>query len=218
MKRVIIFITIVTLAFSGCAGMSDSTRTKAEGTAVGAGGGAALGAIIGALAGGKEGAALGAAIGAGVGGVAGFAYGTHVAKQKEKYAKTEDWLNACIASAQKNNQEAKAYNLALQKEIQTLKAETDSLAVAYARKKVQKSALEKQKNKIDKKLAEANKTLDRSKFELENQQLAVDEARKGGQTKQADQLDQEIARLKKTAAELEAQTQTLASMSARMSV
>lgn len=218
MKRIMVSIIALAMVVSGCAGMSDSNRTKAEGTAVGAGGGALLGAVIGGLAGGSDGALIGAAVGAGTGAAVGYAYGTHVAKQKEKYAKTEDWLDACIASAEQVNQETRAYNLALETDIQTLQAETDSLTIAYAQKKVKKSALQKEKSKIDTKLAEANKKLDRSKFELENQQLATADARKGGQTQQADKLDQEIAQLKETVAELEAQTQSLASMSARMAV
>ena len=76
-------------------------------------------------AGGSDAAWIGAAVGAGVGGAAGFAYGSHVAKEKAKYASQEDWLDACIASAEKVNRENRAYNAALEKEIQALSAETD---------------------------------------------------------------------------------------------
>jgi hypothetical protein len=218
MKKTVLWMVMAALALSGCANMSDGTRTKTEATALGAGGGALLGGLIGALAGGSDAAWVGAAVGAGVGGVAGFAYGTHVAKEKAKYASQEDWLDACIHSAEKVNRENRAYNAALEKEIRVLAAETDSLAAVYAQKKVRKSALAKEKKKIDAKLAEADKALERSTFELENQKSALADARKSGESPQVDQLDREIAELKATIAELEGHTESLASMSARMAV
>lgn len=218
MKKTALWMVMVALVFSGCANMSDGTRTKTEATALGAGGGALLGGLIGALAGGSDAALVGAAVGAGVGGIAGFAYGTHVAKQKEKYASQEDWLDACIVSAEKVNRENRTYNKALAKEIDALEKETNSLSAVYARKKVKKDALKKEKKKIDARLADAQKTLKRSNFELENQKIAQVDARKSGKSRQADQLDKEIAKLKATIAELEGHTESLASMSARMAV
>lgn len=102
---------VTMLAFLvGCAETQDGRTTQAQGTGIGAVLGAGLGAAIGGLTGGGSGAARGAAIGALAGGTAGFAYGTHVATQKAKYARAEDWLNACIASARRENQRARAYN------------------------------------------------------------------------------------------------------------
>ena len=72
--------------------------------------GAALGAGLGAATGGGRGAAIGAATGAAIGGAAGFAYGTHVANQKAKYARAEDRLDACIASARGYKRHAYAVN------------------------------------------------------------------------------------------------------------
>jgi len=67
MKRVIVLLAIVVLmigSLSGCANIQDDgTRTKTEGTLVGAGAGAAIGAGIGALIGGGRGAAVGAGAG-----------------------------------------------------------------------------------------------------------------------------------------------------------
>jgi hypothetical protein len=142
-KMALISIVVLALVASGCATMSDSTRTKTEGAAVGAGGGALLGALIGGLVGGRDGALLGAAIGAGAGGLTGYAYGAHVAKQKEKYASEEDWLDACVASAEKVNRETMAYNAALETDVANLQAETDRLMLAYAQQKTTKEALQK---------------------------------------------------------------------------
>ena len=76
MRHLAIFGMVVVLALTGCASMSDSQRTKTEGTLVGAGTGALLGAVIGGVVGGRDGALIGAAIGTAAGGAAGYAYGT----------------------------------------------------------------------------------------------------------------------------------------------
>jgi hypothetical protein len=107
-----VFISgLVTVAMlAGCAETQEGRTTQAQGAGLGALVGAALGAGVGAATGGSRGAAVGAATGAAAGGVAGFAYGTHVATQKAKYAKAEDWLNACIASARAERRRAYAVN------------------------------------------------------------------------------------------------------------
>jgi uncharacterized protein YcfJ len=218
MKRILILAMVMAFALAGCSSTPDGQRTQAEGTAIGALGGAALGAIIGAFAGGGDGAAAGAAIGAAVGGGAGYLYGTHVAQQKQKYATTEDWLNACIASAQKANDETRAYNLALANEISQLDLETQNLAAAYQQKQVQKATLGNEKRKIDFKLAEANKKLEQAKLEEQNQQKALADAGKEVHGPQTAQLDAQIRELKGYINELEDKTRKLASLSARMAV
>jgi len=218
MKKVIAVVIMVCL-LSGCAtGMSDSSRTKAEGAAAGAGAGALLGGLIGALSGGGDEALVGAAIGAGVGGLAGFAYGSHVAKQKEKYASEEEWLDACIASAQKVNQETRAYNADLKQDLSTLEAETGALIAAYEHKEEQKESIIEEKEKVDTRLAEATKVLERARFELKNQELALADAHESGQQVQAEEMDSQIAQLEEAVAELEGHTESLASISARMAV
>ena len=78
-----LFILIVALIFvlGGCAGMDQSQRTRAQGTAIGTGVGAASGAAIGALAGD---AGIGAAIGAGVGALGGYVWSDRMEKQKRQ--------------------------------------------------------------------------------------------------------------------------------------
>ncbi len=214
----LVVLALLVPGFTGCV-TTDSGRTKAEGTAVGAGAGAAVGALVGYMVGGGKGAAIGAAIGAGTGAVAGFAYGTHVASEKEKYATQEDWLDDCIVSLDKTNKETKAYNEQLAKNIEELDRETARLAAAYQNKSVEKTALRAEKEKIDARLAEAQEKLKRAKWELENQEKVLAEAQKDkGQGGQVTKLDTEIANLKKQIASLEGHTEELASLSSRMSV
>ena len=107
--------TILTLSamLASCANIKDdSTRTKTEGTL----GGAVLGGILGYAIGGTR----GAAIGAGAGAIGGFGVGAHVAAKKRAYKNTEDWLNACIAQAERTNAHARAYNNSLSKKISDL--------------------------------------------------------------------------------------------------
>jgi len=209
---------VVVLALTGCASMSDSQRTKTEGTLVGAGTGALLGAVIGGVVGGRDGALIGAAIGTAAGGAAGYAYGTHVANQKEQYASREDWLNDCIAQAERVNDETRQVNESLAAEISQLDSETQSLADAYNRKQAKSEALALEKQKIDTRLAEANKQLDKARFEVQQQEKVVSDARSGGQTREAEALDAKIRDLKTCVSELEGHTRSLASMSARMAV
>ena len=200
------------MVMTGCAdkNMDDSTRTKAEGTAVGA----ALGGIVGALIGDEKGALIGAAVGA----TAGYLYGSHVAQEKEKYASQEDWLDGCIASAQKVNHETKAYNEKLAGQLQDMKAETERLVKLYEQKKAKKSEVLAQKKKIDTLLKESKEKLARAEFELENQQLVLEDMKKNGTKEDVANIDREIETLKKEIATLKKNTEELASMSALAAV
>ena len=214
MKRIaaISITTVYLLTMSGCSGknMDDSTRTKTEGTAVGA----AVGGIIGALIGDEKGALIGAAVGA----TAGYVYGSHVAQEKEKYASQEDWLDACIASAKKVNSETKAYNDKLANELKTMRAETDRLAKLYEQKKIEKAEMIAQKKKIDAKLEESKEKLARAEFELENQQLVLDDVKKNGSKEDIANVDSEIEKLKREIETLKKNTEELAAMSALAAV
>ena len=124
------FLTLVAF-LSGCAETADGRKTQAQGTAIGAVGGAALGALIGvATGGGGQAAARGAIIGGSVGAAGGFAYGTHVAHQKAKYASAEQWLDRCIASARSANRRAYAYNHSLNQKIASLEARSRAAIAA----------------------------------------------------------------------------------------
>ncbi|MBU1340308.1 MAG: hypothetical protein KKE44_18425 [Proteobacteria bacterium] len=197
----------------------DSKRTKNEGAAVGVGTGAVLGGLIGALVGGdSKGALIGAAIGAAAGGVAGYAYGDHVASKKAEYAKEEDWLDQCIASAQKVNQDTIAYNEKIRSDIALLDTKTKKLQQQYAAKQASKQTLLAQKKNIDAAIKVTGEKLDRAKFELDSQKQAVAQVGKKEATGQSKALDAEIAKLESLISELEQHSQDLAGLSSRMSV
>lgn len=207
MIRLPIFIALM-VGLSGCVqpNMSDSTRTKAEGTGVGILGGALIGAAIG----GRQGAAWGAAIGGSIG----YLFGSHVAEEKEKYARKEDWLNACILSARKVNKSTRAYNSKLSKEIK----KTKKLVRLYKKNKISKSQLRAQKRVIDNERRTANNMLEKSQKELAAQKRVLREARKMGKKSYANRLSREISRLKKENRALKRKTKTLASLSALTAV
>ncbi|MEN8690045.1 MAG: YMGG-like glycine zipper-containing protein [Desulfobacterales bacterium] len=66
-KLTIVIILVISLAFVGCAGMSDTEQRTLSGTAIGAGAGTVVGAIAGN-------AGWGAAIGAAAGAAGGYLY------------------------------------------------------------------------------------------------------------------------------------------------
>ena len=116
---------LVLAMLGGCASTSDGRLTQAQGTGIGAGLGALLAGGITALAGGSGNQiARNAAIGAGVGGLAGFAYGTEIAKRKRAYANNEAWIRAEISKAQEANDEIIAYNQSLESKVTRLEQRT----------------------------------------------------------------------------------------------
>jgi hypothetical protein len=199
---------LIVMMMTGCAqqNMTDSQRTKAEGTGIGVLGGALLGAAIG----GREGAAWGAALG----GTAGYAYGSHVANEKAKYARKEDWLNACIYDAKKVNRNTRAYNAKLSRKI----AETKRLARLYKQHKVSKSKMRAQKHLIDKERVNANKVLKNAEYQLKAQKGVLRDAKRMGKRAEARRLAKEIRVMEQQNRELRKNTTRLASMSALVAV
>jgi uncharacterized protein (DUF342 family) len=220
-KALAVIVTLcMLLVVSGCANIKDDgTRTRAEGAGTGAAIGAIAGGVLGQIVGGDTSATLlGAAIGAAVGGAGGYAYGDHVAGQKEKYAKEEEWLEACIAQARQKNQEMVAYNQGLSQQIAALKKETAALKKKHKDKTARTARLKEKKAAMDSLHESASKELTAAKAELEAQNSATVEAKKSGQSDYAVTLDSEIESLKGNIQELENRTAELASMSASMSV
>jgi archaellum component FlaC len=220
-KALAVIVTLcMLLVVSGCANIKDDgTRTRAEGAGTGAAIGAIAGGVLGQIVGGDTSATLlGAAIGAAVGGAGGYIYGDHVAGQKEKYVKEEEWLEACIAQARQKNQEMVAYNKGLSQQIATLKKETAALKKKHKDKTARTARLKEKKAAMDSLHESASKELTAAKAELEAQNSATVEAKKSGQSDYAVTLDSEIESLKGNIQELENRTAELASMSASMSV
>ena len=112
---------LVLALLGGCATTADGRKTQAQGAGFGA-------LIVGGLAGGITALAGGSrdeiirntAIGVGVGGLAGFAYGSEIAKRKRAYADTEDWMRSEIARAQAANDNIIAYNRQLEAKVTRL--------------------------------------------------------------------------------------------------
>lgn len=220
MKKFLASMMILVIVVStGCANIQDDTqRTQAEGAVIGAVGGLIVGGLLAVATGNTRHLATFAAAGALLGGGAGMIYGNHVASKKKEYAQQEDWLNACIAEAQKVNQEAAQYNAALDGEIQALDMETNAILSAYQSQKIEKENLEEAKNKVDQKLKQAKDRLARVKFELDSQQKVAEQVTGDQQKAKLEQLDQEKLAMQKQIEQLEAHTTSLASMSARMTV
>lgn len=205
---------------SGCAHMADDgSRTRAEGAGTGAAAGVVIGAIVGQIIGGDTAATLiGAGIGSALGGLAGYAYGDHVATQKAQFAQEEDWLDACLAEAQRKNQEILAYNKELSRQISGLEQEIKALQGQQEGAQQEISALTEKKTEVDTLLAEANEQLKSAQAELELQNGVVADAKNSDKGDYAVTLDSEIMALQASIKELEKNTAELASLSASMSV
>jgi outer membrane protein OmpA-like peptidoglycan-associated protein len=99
MKTKILVITLAsTIAFTGCANMSETQK----GTAQGAGIGAVGGAVIGAIAGGKKGALIGAAVGGGAGAIAGNVWSKRMQEQKAQMEKATAGTGVAVTQTADN--------------------------------------------------------------------------------------------------------------------
>ncbi len=201
---------------TGCANIeNDSTRTKTEGALVGTAAGAAAGAAIGKATGNTG---LGLIIGAGVGLIGGFFVGKHIADKKASYASREDWLDACIVQAQDTNTKLAEYNTELKAQIASIDQETTRLAAAYKRQEVSSRALQAESKKIAKQQKDAEKIIAGLQEEIAKQKTVAVDAREGNNTREADIIEHEIAKMESQIAELREESSKLASMSLRVSI
>ena len=221
-RKILGMVTLICLLsmVTGCAGIQDDRdRTRSEGAGTGAAVGALTGALLGQVLGGDtRSTVLGAAIGGAVGSIGGYAYGNHVANQKEKYASEEDWLEACIAEAQRTNKAMARYNNELREQIAGLRRDTKALEHQYADAATRKTKLQEKKKAVDGLARAADKELTAARSELAIQNAVVGEARDSGQSDFVQTLDNQLETLKANIRELEKQTEELASMSAAMAV
>lgn len=75
---------VLTFGLGSCANMSDTTKTYAQATGIGAAGGAGVGALAGqAIGGDTKSTVIGAAIGGSIGAIAGWFWGDYVVQQKK---------------------------------------------------------------------------------------------------------------------------------------
>jgi osmotically inducible lipoprotein OsmB len=77
-KFAIVFVLVMSLAFLGCAGMTDTQQRTLSGAAIGAAAGTAIGAMSGS-------AGWGAAIGAAAGAGGGYIYDKHEKSKEAAY-------------------------------------------------------------------------------------------------------------------------------------
>ena len=197
---------LILAMLAGCAETEEGRTTQAQGTGIGALLGAAVGAGIGAAAGGGRGAATGAIAGALIGGTAGFAYGTHVANQKAKYARAEDWLNACIASARGYRRHAYAVNQKISSRLAAL--EKRSKAAVASRDKAAVTQIRTEIAGLKQQASAESKTLD-TEVAAQNNALQDSSARSSSKY---GELKESVGSLKETRAELGQTTSRLAAL------
>lgn len=208
----LIAVGIVLAMLSGCATTSDATRTKTEGTVIGATIGAVLGAGVGYVLGGKKGAVVGGATGALLGGGAGYALGHTVAERKQKYANEEDRLNGEIQVVAQYNKELEEYNVATTNRINTLDKEISNLKSRYKARRAKEFDLKNKQAEINKFIIEADKMKDDKSKEL----MALTEYQKSINETQSHsnvaKLDQEVSALKNNIAMLDSNNKQMAQL------
>ncbi|MGC9456643.1 MAG: glycine zipper domain-containing protein [Halothiobacillaceae bacterium] len=210
--RTAVVLLAATLTASGCANMDDGDRTRAEGSAAGA----VLGGLIGYAIGDSRGAAIGAALGAG----AGFAVGNEIAKRKEAYATTEDFLDAEIARVDEFNTTTVAYNEQVRAEIVRLEAEADQLRARQVSGALTQAELETERAKIAGQIEKSKKLEEALVAELKVQEEILAQE---GEDRPADdpyiaRLTNEVAELQRNLDQLRDDSDQLASIDERLSV
>lgn len=208
------------LPAGGCANIqNDGTRTRTEGTLVGAGAGAGVGALLGQIIGqDTKGTLIGAGIGLVLGSLSGFLVGDHVADKKAEYASQEAWLDACIADARKNNAELAEYNSKLGKEIAELDKKSKTLAAEYKKSKQNKDKLVAEKKAVDEQRKELGEAIAALEKRLNKDKGVASDARASKNTQEAAAMDKEIAKLEKQIAQMKDYNRKLANISVRMAV
>ncbi|MBB3192399.1 glycine zipper domain-containing protein [Halomonas cerina] len=196
----------------GCAGMNDQERTRAEGTTAGA----VIGSLLGYAIGEERGAAVGAALGAG----AGYAIGNEVAKRKQAYASTEDFLDGEIARIQEFNQTTVAYNQQVRAEIARLQAEAGRMQRRVASGEMARAELQGERNAIAQRL-EKSEALEKSlarELEVQQRILAEERGDRPYNDRYLAQLTKEVAELQRNLNQLRDDSAQLASIDGRLSV
>lgn len=222
-KAAITLVLCFQLAFlSGCA--TDQQRTVTGGTVIGAVGGAVVGGLLGGLAGALTGAdrntmsryiAAGAVAGMVAGGVAGYRWGKAKARRKADYARTEDYLGACINDAQSLRVSAQNENAKLRRDVQNVSQQTNVLVARYNQRQASQQQLITMHNNIARRRSVVGQQSQRVADEIAVQRSALQQAGAGQQTAQ---LQGEINALSQQKQELEQHNRELASISGRLGI
>jgi len=210
--KAVVAALVICAWLAGCANMSDQSRTKAEGAAVGA----VVGGLVGLAIGKEKGAAIGALAGAGLG----FLVGNEIAKRKKNYASTEEFLDAEIANVQEYNATAVAYNNKLSKEIAALEKESAALRTKYDKGTVDKKTLIAKRDALQKRIDENTKLEETLAKELEVQTGILKQERKERpeNDQRIGQLEKEVNALQKNLETLREGSTQLAQIDQRLSV
>lgn len=211
MKKSLCIVLLVSL-LSGCASMSDRERTQAQGTGVGAVLGAVVGGVVGHQLGYRD---AGILVGAALGGAAGRAYGGHIASKKEEFASQEDYLDACLAEARKQYQEARAYNDKLYQDIARLNRELDELLTAGQRSRSEQAALRTWREQVQARIRSAEEQVEALNVEITIQNSVVAQEETDGDAARIAQLRSEIRNLEALRDELREGASQLAAMNNR---
>lgn len=206
----------VAVSLTGCqtTGESeDSTRTKTEGAVAGAVVGALLGAAIG-------GDAKGAAIGAAIGGGTGYLIGSEVAKRKQQYASTEDYLNAEIGRTQQLNADARAYHEQTRNEIAVLDQEASNLRAQYRKGKIKSDQLTKKRRELEKVIADNRKMQEslQKEYDLNKEVVSQEAPDRRKDDPYIRKLEKENAELRRQIDNLRNDGEQLAQINERLSI
>lgn len=197
----------------GCAGMKDSTSTRAGGAGVGVATGVLIGGLIGQAVGrDTKSTLIGAAIGGAVGGGIGYLVGDYVAKRKAQYASEEDWLDNKIKDVAGYNNELEEFNEKTANRNKQLEKQVADLKSRYNAGSVKVSVLEKKKNGINELIRDA----DNRKAIMEKELAALNEDRQSISKTQdpgkVAKLSKEINILKKNIAMLDKNNKQMAQL------
>jgi DNA repair exonuclease SbcCD ATPase subunit len=193
----------------GAEGNKDLTgmkvRTILEGGAAGAALGAGLGALTAYITGGDI--AKGAIIGAAAGGAAGLVAGVSVAKQKEKFATEEAYLDACAKEAAQNNEEARKANEYLRGYVSDMQLRIKELKAQIKKDKTKKQAARDELETLNGKKQGVDEMITKLQDDAKAQDGALAGAKKGSPEsaklqQEVKSTQQEIDKLKKQRAEL----------------
>lgn len=197
---------------AGTTVQTDSQRTKTEGAVLGG----LLGGLIGLATGDEKGAAIGAVLGAG----AGYLIGNEVAKRKEKYASTEEFLDAEIARTAEFNETARAQQGRLRKEIAALDRETLELQARYRQGSATRAQLSDKKRDLDARLAK-NRDFEQvlqKEYDLNTEILAAERGSRPTNDPYLSRLEKENDELRLQIEQLREGSNQLAEINERLSV
>jgi uncharacterized membrane protein len=221
-----ILSVVLVIALAGCS--TDQQRTKTEGTAIGGGVGAVVGGLLGAALGAATGnsdrmaeyIASGAVAGAVIGGMAGYNWGKNVARKKEQYVKTEDYLNACIGDAHACALAAERENSLLRRQVTQLNQRSRQLQSDYRQRRAARETLIATANSINQRRQTVQQEIQHTgqQINIANQELLAARAGNGASAGKTAEMNAEIQSLTTQKAELQAHNQQLADISSRLGV